>query len=62
MKPDKNKELMLTAGSKTGAYDIEAPDQWRWVMLHANDPLERAMAWVKSKTTAFLHPISAARC
>ena len=55
MKPDKNKELMLTAGSKTGAYDIEAPDQWRWVMLHANDPLERAMAWVKSKTTAFRH-------
>lgn len=55
MKRDKNKELMLAAGSKTGAYDIEAPDQWRWVMTHAQNPLERAMAWVKSKTTAFRH-------
>lgn len=55
MKPDKNKQLMLDAGSTTGAYDIEAPDQWNWVMRHATDPLERAMAWVKSNTTAFRH-------
>ena len=55
MKPDKNKELMLACGSKTGAYDCEAPDQWRWVMVHAESPLERAMAWVKSKTTAYKH-------
>jgi hypothetical protein len=55
VKPDKNKELMLAAGSKTGAYDIEAPDQWRWVMNHSADPQERGMAWVKSKTTAYLH-------
>jgi hypothetical protein len=55
MKPDKNKALMLACGSKTGAYDCEAPDQWRWVMVHAKDPLERGMAWVKSKTTAYHH-------
>ena len=55
MKPDKNKALMVACGSKAGAYDIEAPDQWRWVMVHAESPLERAMAWVKSKTTAYRH-------
>lgn len=54
-KGDKNKELMLAAGSKNGAYDAEAPDQWRYLLRHATDPLEKAMAWVKSKTTAFRH-------
>ena len=50
-----NKELMLAAGSNNGAHDPEAPDQWRFVLRHAADPLERAMAWVKSLTTAFKH-------
>lgn len=55
MKPDKNKELMMACGSSNGAYDVEAPDQWRFVLLHVRDPHEKAMAWVKSKTTAYLH-------
>ena len=54
MKPDKNKELMLQCGSEKGAYDIEAPGQWKWV-LQNGESVERAMAWVKSKTTAFHH-------
>lgn len=55
MKTDKNKELMLACGSKTGRYDIEAPDQWRWILMNSPDLIERTMAWVKSKTTAYLH-------
>lgn len=55
MKTDKNKELMMACGSPNGAYDVEAPDQWLVVLLHSKDPHEKAMAWVKSKTTAFNH-------
>lgn len=55
MKPDKNKQLMLAAGSKSGQYDIEAPDQWKWVLQNCKDQTEKGMAWVKSKTTAYLH-------
>lgn len=55
MNEHKNKELMLACGSKNGAYDIEAPDQWKWVLNHSKDADEAAMAWVKSKTTAFHH-------
>jgi hypothetical protein len=55
MKRDKNKELMLAAGSKTGQYEPESPNQRRWVMNNSADPYEKGMAWVKSKTTAFKH-------
>ena len=49
-----NKELMILAGSAKGEYDPEAPGQWRWVLRHG-ETTERAMAWVKSKTTAYRH-------
>jgi hypothetical protein len=52
---DKNKQLMLAAGSKKGDYDPEAPDQWKWVLRHGESATEVAMAWIKSKTTAFHH-------
>ena len=55
MKPDKNKALMLAAGSKKGNYDPESPDQWKWVLRHGESATEVAMAWIKSKTTAFRH-------
>ncbi len=54
MTQDKNTKLMLAAGSKNGAYDPESPDQWRWVLRHG-EAQEQAMAWVKSKTTAYRH-------
>ena len=55
MRRDKNKELMLASGSKKGDYDPEAPDQWKWLLRHGESPTEVAMAWIKSKTTAFRH-------
>lgn len=47
---DRNSELMRLMGSKTGSYDPEPPDQWRYVLEHG-EPEERFLAWVKSKTT-----------
>jgi hypothetical protein len=53
--PDKNKDLMLAAGSKKGDYDPESPDQWKWLLRHGEAPTEVMMAWIKSKTIAFRH-------
>lgn len=48
-KSDKNTKLMVACGSKTGRYDPEPPDQWRYQMNHG-DAISRVVGWVKSKT------------
>jgi hypothetical protein len=50
---DKNSELMKAMGSKSGRYDPEPPEQWRWDLAHGT-PKQRFRAWVKWKTTG--HP------
>ncbi len=50
-KEGRNSALMRQAGSTTGRYDPESPDQWRYV-LENGAPAERALAWVKSKSIA----------
>jgi hypothetical protein len=52
---DRNTKLMRDMGSKNGAYDPEAPDQWLFVLNHSRCDTDRAMAWIKSKTTAHHH-------
>jgi hypothetical protein len=47
---NQNKALMIAMGSKTGRYDPEPPDQWRYEYAHGV-PKARVIAWVKSKTT-----------
>lgn len=54
-KPDRNRELMYAAGSTNGAYDVEAPDQWKWSLRHSKCETEKAMAWVKSTSVAWPH-------
>lgn len=51
---DKNKTLMLARGSKTGAYDADAPDQWKFDLRHAKGE-RRGMAWIQSTTIALGH-------
>lgn len=54
MSKDKNKELMLARGSKNGAYDADAPDQWKFDLRHGEGEV-KALAWVKSTTIALNH-------
>ena len=49
---DKNTLLMKACGSKTGQWDPEPPDQWKYQMYHG-DAIARVVGWVKSKTTAY---------
>lgn len=43
MKPT---ELMQACGSKSGQWQPESPDHWRWQLKNGEGP-ERALAWVK---------------
>jgi hypothetical protein len=45
-------ELMKACGSKSGAWDPISPEDWRW-QLENGTPVERVVAWVKSKTIAY---------
>lgn len=47
-------ELMKLMGSRTGSYDPEPPSHWRYWLIHGTAE-QRAIAWVKSKTTAYGH-------
>ncbi len=51
---DKNRELMLARGSKNGAYDADAPDQWKFDLRHGEGEV-KAIAWIKSTTIALNH-------
>jgi hypothetical protein len=47
----KTTELMKACGSKTGAFEPESIDQWRWLLANAAGE-ERALAWVKLRSLA----------
>jgi hypothetical protein len=47
-------KLMKAMGSRTGAFDPEPPDQWKYDLVYGA-PDDRYVAWVKSKTIAVGH-------
>lgn len=54
MRTKKPSQLMKQMGSRTGQFDPEPPDQWRYVLRHGRGE-EQALAWIKSKTVARDH-------
>jgi hypothetical protein len=51
---DRNTQLMKAMGSKSGRYDPEPPDQWRWYLKHGTLD-DRFMACMKAHTIALGH-------
>ena len=48
MKPT---EIMKACGSKTGAFEPESIDHWRWMLANGEGP-ERALAWIRLHSIA----------
>lgn len=47
----KASELMKACGSKSGKFEPESIEQWRWSLANGDGP-ERALAWVRLKSVA----------